>query len=138
MKKTNMKMSIMASLILLAPIAFASGAPTKEGLYVRDAKKNFISVAKLIDDEVEFQANYHLTDLCYVGSPWAVAGMMMDYSKKSDYFYSGGGGGFVLVSTKVLSGIAAQFIEMRLADEVVPGEYRKAHVFPCKHRQANP
>jgi hypothetical protein len=130
-----MKKTILAIVLVAASLTQATETPQEQGLYARDQKQGFVNVAQLIDEAIDFQAQYKPSDLCFVGNAGPALRLLLDYSKNTDYFFSGGGGGFKLESARILNGVAYQMIEMKLSDEVVRGEFQKVHINPCRVRK---
>ncbi len=121
----------MAFLFTFFVMGTASQASLPAGLYVKAQDDSLISVAELVQDQVDVQVDYGYEKFCYSGDASQVATKMKVW-KKAGYFFSGGGGGFVLKSLKIRRGIVAYSILMTLEDEVVPGELTSVVVNPCR------
>ncbi len=119
------KLFFVVVLLSTASFAHASSLFVKEG-------RSLIDVEKLIKEETDVQTYYGYEKFCYKGSADAVVKKIRAW-KKTDLFFSGGGGGFELRSLKVIRGIATYDIVMLLEDEVVPEDgLRKVIIKPCK------
>ncbi len=122
-----MKKLILLSFMLISTASFAETS----SLFVKEGRA-LIDVEKLIKEETDVQTYYGYENFCYKGSADAVVKKMRAW-KKTDLFFSGGGGGFVIRSLKVIRGIATFDIVMGLEDEVVPEDgLRKVTIKPCK------
>ncbi|WP_413288147.1 hypothetical protein [Bdellovibrio sp. HCB337] len=119
---------------LLAGVLFmnlnSAHAGAGSSLFVKSGE-TLIDVQSLIDNEEDVQAQYGYEDFCYTGSADAVVAKMTAW-KKTDLFFSGGGGGFELVGLRINRGIVSYDIMMRLADEVAQGEFRNVIIKACK------
>jgi|GEM_PF-4418498 len=113
--------------VLLSTVSFAHAS----SLFVKEGRA-LIDVEKLIKEETDVQTYYGYDSFCYKGSADAVVKKMRAW-KKTDLFFSGGGGGFELRTLKVIRGIASFDIVMGLEDEVVPEDgLRKVTIKQCK------
>jgi hypothetical protein len=129
-----MKKTILGLVLLAASLTQARESAQEQGLYVRDQVHGFVNVAKLIKAEIDIQTQYKPSDLCFVGNAGAASKLLLDYSQKTDYFFSGGGGGMKLESTRILNGVAYQMIDIKFIDEVVFGAFQKVRIRPCRVR----
>lgn len=77
---------------------------------------------------------YGYEEFCYQGNSLSVITKMWSWHEEGN-FYSGGGGGFELKALKFRRGFASYDIQMTLADEVVPGEFRTVFVKACTEEQ---
>lgn len=118
---------VLFSFLVCGPAAQASFS---SGLFVKDQGNSLISVQSLVQEQVDVQVDHGYKNFCYRGDTSQVAAKMKAW-KKSGYFFSGGGGGFVLVSLKLRRGIAVHSLVMTLEDEVVPGELITVVINPC-------
>lgn len=116
---------IASACLLIAPMSFATGKST---LYIKDGK-NLIDVQELVDSDNAVSED---EVFCYKGTASTVVKKMTAWSKKTDYFFSGTGGGFVLADVKINRGIVSYDIVMTLEDEVVPGEFKSILIKPCR------
>ena len=122
----KMNLGLIASAILLASqVTFAAA---KSSLYIKEGK-NLIDVEELVESDNAVSED---EVFCYKGSADAVVKKMNTWSKKTDYFFSGTGGGFVLADLKINRGIVTYDIVMTLEDEVAPGEFKNILIKPCR------
>jgi len=125
----------MKSALTLLAVLFVFGASattsTAPNLFVQE-DGFLISVQGLIDNEEDVQTLYGYENFCYKGNVDKVSALMQDWADNSDLFFSGGGGGFALISLEILRGIASYDIRMTLEDEIVPGEFRTIFIRPCR------
>lgn len=125
MKKCTVALSFFV--LLFSQQTFANSS----SLFVIDGD-DLIDIQTLIDEEDDVGTFYGFDDFCYKGMADVVANKMELWSKNTDYFFSGGGGSFILIATKIIRGFVTYDIEMTLEDEVVPGEFKKVYIKPCK------
>ncbi|NUN07455.1 MAG: hypothetical protein HUU57_17050 [Bdellovibrio sp.] len=113
--------------IFLIVLTQVTSAATNSSLYIQNGE-SLIDVQTLIDnEETVFEDN----SFCYRGRPESVVKKMKAWYK-TDYFFSGTGGGFEMVKLTILRGIVTYDIVLTLEDEVVPGEYRSILIKPCQ------
>lgn len=135
-----MKSLFIASLLMFSLVIFGAttsfAAKTKANtnkldIFVIDGAEQ-ISCQELIDGEEDVQVSHSFQDYdyCYKGESSAAVAVLAEW-KKSGYFYSGGGGGFVLRDVEVLRGIYTYDLKLTLEDEVVPGEMSTVIIKPC-------
>ncbi|MEN0059369.1 MAG: hypothetical protein AAGB31_11090 [Bdellovibrio sp.] len=123
-----MKKSIITFLTASA-LALSAQAATTSSLFVKEGR-SLINVEDLIQDEVDVQVEYGYEKFCYTGNVSFVVKKMKSWIK-TDFFFSGGGGGFTIQGFKVIHGIMTYDIALTLEDEVVPGEFRTVFIKPC-------
>lgn len=104
-------------------------APTS-ALNIKENGK-LISVADLINDDIDVQSNYDLENFCYTGDIYQVTNQIKTWNLQG-LFFSGGGGGFELKKIEVIRGIVSYNIRLKLEDEVVPGEFKTVSIKPCR------
>lgn len=124
-----MKLSLFTLSLAVALSASTSLAASQSDLFVSE-KGKLVSVGDLIADEVEVQSLYNFEDFCYSGNAQEVLSKLNAY-KKTDLFYSGGGGGFEYLSGEVLHGIVTYDLKLEFKDEVAEGETQTVIVKPC-------
>lgn len=116
--------------LLLAPaLTFSAQAAMSSALYVKEGR-SLINVEQLIQNEVDVQTEYGYENFCYTGDASVVVQKMKSWTK-TDFFFSGGGGGFTIQGLKIIRGIVTYDIALTLEDEVVPDEFRTVFIKPC-------
>jgi len=125
-----MKLSAFSLLsILLLPFT-ASAA--ESSLFVKD-RNDLIDVQSLINDQEDVYAAYGFDNFCYQGNSQIVIAKMKKWSE-GQFFFSGGGGAFVLKKITLIRGIVSYDLQMVLEDEVVPGEFKSIMIKPCSFK----
>ncbi len=118
-------------LLAISFLTLSLGASAQvSSLYVKQGSR-LLDVAKLVKEEIDVYAEYDYKSFCYIGVANQVVTKMKDWIK-TDYFFSGGGGGYVLKGLQINRGIVTYDIVMKLEDEVVPGEFVNVLIKPCR------
>ena len=113
--------TILAGILLATSI---SSYANVSSLFVRHGD-SLVNVESLVKNESDVQVDSGYENFCYKGNSSVVVRKMNAW-KKTGYFFSGGGGGFVLNKLKINRGIYTYDIVMNLEDEVVQGEFKEA------------
>jgi len=117
---------------LVLALAFSTSvlAAPATGLFIKEGRR-LLEVKKLINDGADIQAEYGFDKFCYKGSADATLVQILRFKREGNFF-SGGGGGHVLLGGRVNRGIVTYDIALRFEDEVVPGEFQNVLVKPCR------
>jgi hypothetical protein len=117
---------LIGVLLLVSPLTKARAS----SLYIKNGR-SLIDVEQLVKNQVDVQVDYGYKKFCYQGNSSVVVNKMKTWSS-TDYFFSGGGGGFRMSGLKINRGVATYDIVMVLEDEVVPGEFKRVLIKPCR------
>jgi hypothetical protein len=127
-----MKLNVLLAAFTLISSVSASAATSS--LFVKEGSE-LIDVQTLINDETDVYATYGFDGFCYQGDSQAVIAKMKKWASATDYFFSGGGGGFVLKKITLIRGFVSYDLQMVLEDEVVPGEFKSIMIKPCSFKK---
>lgn len=127
-----MKLTAFAlSLALLLPLAASA---ENSSLFVKEGNE-LIDVQAVIDSEEDVYSTYGFEKFCYQGNSQIVIAKMKKWASATDYFFSGGGGSFVLKKINLIRGFVSYDLQLVLEDEVVPGEFKSIMIKPCAFKK---